>query len=238
MNVRFPADARGALAVVLLALLAACASSPRVADDTTRTVTDWPARPASAAGSAVYRVDPTASELRVRVAPAGSLARLGHHHVIGGPVWSGELVLGDPVFADVAIDVPALEVDRVAWRRDEGFEPLDDDAIEGTRRNLLGPKVLDAENHPSIEIRSVAVTGPDWQADVTARVRVRGEVTEWRVPVAVQRDGERLTIAGALDLDQTALGLEPFSAAGGALRVADRMRVRFRIVAERVDSGE
>lgn len=181
----------------------------------------------------MYRIDPAASELRVRVAPAGSLARLGHHHVIGGPVWSGEIVLGDVPIADLSIDVAALEVDRLAWRRDEGFEALDEDAIEGTRGNLLGPKVLDADQHPRIDIRSVTITGPDWQADVTARVRVRGTVTEWRVPVAIQRTADRLLVIGALDVDQTALGLEPFSAAAGALRVADRMRIRFRLVADR-----
>ncbi|NKI36309.1 YceI family protein [Wenzhouxiangella sp. XN79A] len=237
MNVRLPFPVRGALCLLPIVLLAACATAPSP-DDTTTVRADWPERPEFAAGATTYRVDPAASELRVRVAPAGSLARLGHHHVIGGPVWSGEFVLGEPVLADLSIDVTRLEVDRVAWRREEGFEPLDDEAIEGTRRNLLGPKVLDAGNHPTIEIRSVEVTGPDWQADVTARVRVRDEITEWRVPVVVQRDGERLTVAGAVDLDQTALGLEPFSAAGGALRVADRMRVRFRIVAERIEPGQ
>src|SRR6056297_60280 len=237
MNPLFRSSVARALSALLLVGLTACASTPRGYDDTTAARADWPERPGPAADAAVYRVDAEASELRVRVAPAGSLARLGHHHVIGGPVWSGEFVVADPVLADLAIDVTALEVDRVAWRRDEGFEPLDQDAIDGTRRNLLGAEVLDAERYPRIEIRSVAVTGPDWQADVTARVRVRDAVTEWRVQVVVQRDGGRLVVSGALDVDQTALGLEPFSAAGGALRVADRMRVRFRIVAERVGGG-
>lgn len=221
--------------LLIFGLLAGCASGPVQQSDKPPPEFDWPVRPAVGENATILRIDPVASELRVLVAPAGSLARLGHSHVIGGAVWSGEILLGPSVFADLAIDVAALEVDRAEWRRDERLDSIDEDAIEGTRRNLLGPKVLDAVNHPMIAIRSVGRAGPDWQADVTARIRVRGRVSEWRVPVAVERDDKRVVITGALDVDQTALGLEPFSAAGGALRVADRMRVRFRIVAVATD---
>lgn len=217
--------------IMVLTLLAGCATVPSDPVRSEGKELDWPSRPDVDESTRVYTVDAAASELRVIVAPAGSLARLGHHHVIGGAVWSGELWTGASVFADLAIDVGALEVDRAAWRRDERLDPIDEDAVEGTRRNLLGPKVLDAADHPSIEIRSIDRVGPDWQADVTARVRVRGRISEWNVPVAVVREGSRLVVSGELDMDQTVLGLEPFSAAGGALRVADRMRVRFRIVA-------
>lgn len=222
--------------VMVLVLLSGCAAIPSDSERAELAGLDWPARPDRDDEARIFQVDTERSELRVIVAPAGSLARLGHHHVIGGAVWSGELVVGESVFADLAVTVDALEVDRPAWRRDEGLDSIDEEAIEGTRRNLLGPKVLDAENHPRIEIRSIERVGPEWQADVTARVRVRGRVSEWRVPVTVHRQGERVIVGGALDIDQTALGLDPFSAAGGALRVADRMRVRFRIVA--VASGD
>jgi hypothetical protein len=221
---------------MVLVLLSGCAAMPAGSERAELAGLDWPARPDRVDEARIFQVDTERSELRVIVAPAGSLARLGHHHVIGGAVWSGELVVGESVFADLAVTVDALEVDRSAWRRDEGLDSIDEEAIDGTRRNLLGPKVLDAENHPRIEIRSIGRVGPEWQADVTARVRVRGRVSEWRVPVTVHRQGGRMIVGGALDIDQTALGLDPFSAAGGALRVADRMRVRFRIVA--VASGD
>jgi polyisoprenoid-binding protein YceI len=239
MNLRYPSIFRIATRVVgflMLCLCVACATGPLPPKDDAAVELDWPDRPEAADDVSIYRVDPEASELRVVVAPAGSLARLGHHHVIGGPVWRGEFRVGERAFADLRIDVQALEIDRPAWRQDERFDSIDPSAIEGTRRNLLGPKVLDAENHPLIEIRSVDRVGPAWQADVTARIRVRGRISEWRVPVSVEQSGDRLVVRGALDVDQSALGLEPFSAAGGALRVAERMRVRFRIVATAVGS--
>ncbi|MBY6205093.1 YceI family protein [Halomonas denitrificans] len=229
---RRPAVRTAGLLACLL-VLAACASPGSKPADPDRRP-DWPPAFAADHPQRIFEIDPDASSLRVLVAPAGSLARLGHRHVIGGPVLSGRILLGDTVEdsrVDLAVDVANLVVDRPAWRADEGLEALDDDTIEATRGNLLGPEVLAAEDHPRIEVRSVSAVGPDWQADVTARVRIRGVVSELVVPAAIRRKGNRLEAVGAFDVDQTALGLQPFSAAGGALRVADSMRVRFRIVA-------
>ena len=226
------------LLITSMMLLTGCATPKDPASDRAEgEPLAWPPTAQAGNSTAVYRVDPDESELRVLVAPAGSLARLGHRHVVGGPVVSGALQLGESVFSDLKLDVGALQVDPVEWRADEGWEPLDEDAIQGTRRNLLGEGVLDAERFPHIEIRSVRVTGPEWQPDVTFRVRVRGIVSEHEIPVGVHRSPDRITLTGSFDVDQTALGMTPFSAAGGALRVADTLRVRFRIVARPAGMG-
>ncbi len=222
-----------AIVLVLVLALAGCASTGQGPDaDLDRP--PWPPAVEPTADRTVFEIVEDASALRILVAPAGSLARLGHHHVIGGPVLSGRVLLGETVddsHIELAVDVSDLVVDRAAWRAEEGLEPLEDETIEATRSNLLGPEVLAVEDHPRIEVRSISAVGPGWQADITARVRVRGVVSELVIPVSIQRDADRLVAAGAFDVDQTALGLQPFSAAGGALRVADPMRIRFRIVA-------
>lgn len=167
------------------------------------------------------------------------MARLGHSHVIGGNVISGIVVLGsghETARADIVVDVSSLDVDKPQWRAAEGLKPeLDDGTISGTRANMRGERVLDVANHPEISIRSLKVSGPAWLVDVTARIRLRGEVRQIVVPVAVERTERRLTASGAVDLLQSDFGIEPFSTAGGALRVSDRMRIRFRISAERSD---
>lgn len=223
---------RLAPALLVLALAGCATTGP--APDADRERPPWPDAIGAAGDRTELVVDEQASALRVLVAPAGTLSRLGHHHVIGGPVLSGRVLLGetlDDSRFELAVDVSALVVDRPEWRADEDLEPLEDDTIEATRGNLLGAEVLAAADHPTIDIRSVSAVGPDWQADVTARVRIRGVVSELVVPVAIRRDVEGLVATGAFDVDQTALGLQPFSTAGGALRVADAMRIRFRIIA-------
>jgi hypothetical protein len=51
------------------------------------------------------------------------------------------------------------------------------------------------------------------------------------VPVAMNRDGNSLVVTGTADLLQTDFGMTPFSVMGGGLRVEDKVRVRFHIVA-------
>lgn len=223
------------LASVLILVLIGCQAQPRPPADggNTREASgaafQWPA------DGREFLIDEAASELRIVVYPDGALARLGHAHVIGGPVVSGRIVLAE-LWEDSAlrltIDLRDLEVDRPAWRRDEGFErDPSDAAIAGTRENLRSEAVLDVANHPSIEVESLGLAGPRWQPDIDLRIRLRGVARELTVPLALTLSNERILAIGKLSLRQSEFGLEPFSVAGGQLAVADRIDMRFRIVA-------
>lgn len=176
------------------------------------------------------------SKVRIVVFPAGRMARLGHPHVVGGDVLSGEIVLAeafhDSTF-ELEIAVDKLVLDQPEWRRDEGFEPeMSESDIRATRDNMLSAEQLDADHHPSIRIESIALTGPRWQPDVDARITLAGTARELTVPVALDISEDGLTATGRFVIRQSEFGIEPFSAAGGAVRVADEVLVRFRIVAE------
>lgn len=221
--------------LVSLLLLLGCQAQPRpsIGGETTREtagdIPDWPAQ------ARQFVVDREASDLRILVFPAGALARLGHAHVIGGSVIDGEMALAEPWKQSalrLRIDVDALEVDRTEWREDEGFDKTpSDSAIAGTRENLLSPAVLDAITHPLIEISSLSIRGPRWQPDIDVRIRLVGIERELTVPVALMIHDDQLIATGQISVLQSEFGLEPFTVAGGQLSVADRVQVRFRIVA-------
>lgn len=222
--------------LLLLFLLIACQAQPRTSIDgvETREVSGQEADlPANAR---YFVVDSTASELRIVVYPDGPLARLGHAHVIGGPVISGRVALADSWQASalrLSVDVEGLEVDRPEWRRDEGFErDPSESAIAGTRENMRSEAVLDVGRFPSIEIESLGLRGPQWQPDMDLRIRLRGETRELTVPMALSISDDRIVASGQLSLRQSDFGMTPFSVAGGQLAVADQMLVRFRIVAK------
>lgn len=221
------------LSITALALLVGCAGTPKRSDDSVPA--PWPEFAPPGANETVYRIDHDSSELRIRVDPEGPIARLGHSHVIGGLVISGTVVTAQTINEtrlDLRIDAAALEVDRPEWRAAEGLEPeLDESTISGTLANMQGDAVLAVRRHPEISIRSIAVDGPVWLPDLTVRIRLRGVVREVVVPVAVTHDSSGLSATGAFDLLQSDFGIEPFSTAAGALRVSDRMQIRFRIVA-------
>ncbi len=198
--------------------------------------------PAEAPSGVHYRVVTDASDVRVVIFPDG---RLGHPHVFSGDALAGTVVIpeaGDSardhhgVWLDLTLDVEALAVDDPEWRRDEGFEPeMSDRAREGTLANMRSEDVLFSEAHPAIGIRAVESVGPLWQPDLTVQVTLRGETRELTVPVAVhEADDGTLEVTGRFRILQTDFGIEPFSAVGGRVRVADAVMIRFRAVAEPV----
>ena len=159
----------------------------------------------------------------------------GDHQRLGAE--GGELDLREPV-TDSAVSlrfpVESLEVDRPELRAAEGDDfpgEIEQSAIDGTRENLLGEKVLDAARYPLVRIRSLAVTGQLPALEIQAEMLVREQWTPVTVPVEVSIRGERVEATGELSVRQTELGLEPFSVAFGALSVRDELGLKFFLVA-------
>jgi hypothetical protein len=194
-------------------------------------------RGATAPPGANYRIDPALSELRLLVYRAGVMASLGHNHVIVNRNVDGWVSFaGDPARAAFTLSVPAngFVVDEAAARREEGedfSEETPEDAKAGTLHNMLGPAVLDAAAHPSIELRSVSIRASGGAFEATVEVSVAGHESKLIVPFGLETSGGRLRASGALRLRQSALGLTPFSVMLGALKVQDELELKFRLVA-------
>ena len=195
-----------------------------------------------------YEIVPQASLLTILVYRAGALASAGHNHVIASHDLSGTIYV-PPAIRDssFAINVPVatLTVDEAALRAQQPaaeFPPdVSDSAKEGTRRNMLGENLLDAQRSPEIVLRSLQLTdttGANAAAasgTVQAQVQssVRGQQRTFTVPVRYRITGDgALEASGEFPLRQSELGLTPFSAMLGALQVQDEMRVSFHIVAQ------
>jgi len=183
-----------------------------------------------------YIVDPDSSEIRLLVYPAGPLARFGHHHVITGRV-RGEIRAGkDAARSGFRLEMPvaAFVVDPPGARAEEGEEfasPVSEPARQGTRENLLGKDVLDAEHYPLIEIGSIALVGPRWNPTVLARATLRGATRDLRFRAAVFEQDDRLTVIASLRIRQSDFGITPFQALSGGLQVGDAIDIRIRLVA-------
>lgn len=229
------------VAVVLLAaLLASCASRP--------IPEKLPPAPAPRPSEAPlegreFRVDPAASLLTIRVYRGGPLARAGHNHLIASHSLRGVARLPeDPTRTSFDIHMPVSElvVDEDSLRTQAGseFPPgVPEDAKEGTRRNMLGPSLLEAERYPDIILQSEAIQRGAQGLEAQVRVVVRDRAASVIVPVKYEIRGDELRVRGELPLRQTDLGLTPFSLFGGALRVLDEIQVRFDIVARATDTG-
>ena len=112
-------------------------------------------------------------------------------------------------------------------------EPSESDRA-GTRSNMLGPKVLDAQQHPYLRA-AVTVIAPD-QALVD--LRVRDHVHQQQVPVEAQITDGSATISARFSATHAQLGLTPFSVLGGAIAVADPIEIELELTAVQVNAQE
>ena len=185
-------------------------------------------RGAAMSGAAVYAVDPDASLVAVTVRRGGLMARLGHDHVVASHALTGHAAPGMGR-ADISFRLDQLTVDEPQLLRDAGIATSPSpEAVEGTRKNMLGP-VLDAERYPVVTLHA------ELPADGRLRIAVtlHGTTRRLELPAAVQVDAAQVTASGTARLKQTDFGITPFSVGAGLLAVQDELEVRFHIVARR-----
>ena len=222
------------LALAPLLLLAACRGRPAPP----ATVPALVGPP----GAMLFTLDPGASRAWFYLHADGPLTKLGHSHVISAPAMSGSIWL-HPVLerSSCALQLRVTEfvVDDPAERAAAGGEfaqPLDADARAGTRDHMLSDSQLDAARYPQIALRcrqvQAAATGAA-PAGVVLDLAVTLRDHDWplQVPVTWVRSGATLRASGEFSFRQSALGIQPYSALFGALRVGDEIRARFELVA-------
>lgn len=215
--------------------LTACAPSP------VKTPGRAPVLPARMVPGAVhYRVVQDSTLVYARVFRGGSLARLGHNHIIEFKDLRGEIYLADPVGRsrfDLAVSPVDAVVDPPRLRASQGSDfrsTVSKDARAGTRSNMLGHDVLDAAEFPWVTISSEGIRGPLHSAEVTVKITLKGVTRRLTVPVSITVNGSRLSATGHLDILQSEFGIQPYSVLGGALKVKDEVGVVFAVAAQKV----
>jgi hypothetical protein len=218
----------------LLVLLGACAQPPAPPAPAHAPGVAVPAeveetyRAAAKAGTPVYRIDPQASLIAVTVRRAGLMARLGHDHVVASHGLRGYAAPGLNR-ADIAFRLDQLSIDEPRLLRDAAISTQPSaEAIEGTRKNMLGP-ALDAQRYPVVALH--AESGKPGKLRVA--ITLHG-LTRWLdLPATFQADPGELSVQGTARLKQSDFGITPFSVGGGLLAVQDELEIRYAIVARR-----
>ena len=181
------------------------------------------------------------SEIRILVYRAGLLGGLGHNHIVSTNSISGEIDFGeapDMSSFEFRFAVTSLVVDDPALRDAEGDDfpgRISEKDVRGTRKNMLGRKLLDAERFSDIAVSSVSVEGDYPHLELVADVTVRGNTNRLQFPATIDFDDERMIVTGEKRVTHKELGLKPFKAGLGTLRVAKEMLMRYRFVAARPD---
>ena len=163
---------------------------------------------------------------------AGALAQLGHDHVVVSHDVVGYVAPVDGR-ADLYVRLDRLVVDERAERADAHFDGQPpDEAIAGTRENMLRKLAADAHPYAVIGVRGVTKDASgSW---LNAKLAVNGVDREMRIPAQVSLAPEEVNVTGEMTIAQTSFGIVPYSILAGALQVQDEVAIRFRVRARRM----
>jgi len=183
-----------------------------------------------------YTIDAAGSDVHWLVYKAGTLARLGHNHVIAVAGLTGHVSAdaANPSTSRFELQFPvaSLVVDDPKLRNGLGQEfssvPSADD-IAGTSKNMLSERVLVGDRFATIRVSGQGPVGAADAQTLQIAVELLGRSVALTVPTKVEIGGDELTASGEFELTHTALGMTPFSVMLGALQVADRMKFVYRI---------
>ena len=182
-----------------------------------------------------YSISSETSWIKVLIYPDGPLKHLGHHHVISHQNIRGSVQFAsDPIDSIISLEfaVDEFTVDDYELRMQEGGDfdgevPQKD--IDGTKKNMLSEKLLNSIEFPSIKIKSKSIEGQYPDYEVRSDVNIKDHNFNLVFPARVNYDKKSFVSSGEINLSHDMLGLTPFSAAGGLLKVRDLMIVRYKI---------
>ncbi|HEU0189621.1 MAG TPA: YceI family protein [Gallionella sp.] len=222
------------MSMLLAGMLAACAPviPPQIPAEIAHAPAGFPEAhylQAKALGKKILRVDSANSLVVIEVRRAGTLARLGHDHIVASRNVNG-FVSVEEGQADFYVPLEQLVVDEPGLRTEAGFDTQPSpEAIEGTRNNML-TTTLDAEHFPFALVHATWADA-DRRA-VNVSITLHGVTRSFGVPVQMEAIRDGITVDGKMSFSQTDFGITPLSVLRGAIQVQDKLDLRFHIFAQ------
>ncbi len=176
------------------------------------------------------------------------MASFGHNHAISSDSVTGIIYVGESfsdAWFDLRLPVASLVIDDrdIRDRYGEDFaDPVPEDAISGTKANMLSDKVLNAEVWPEVSVQGRSIRCAAGLCELALAIELKGQVSRHTVQVELEQHADRIIAHSEFELQQSDLGLKPFSVMMGALSVAEAMQFELDLVATKVvpdddDSG-
>jgi polyisoprenoid-binding protein YceI len=182
---------------------------------------------------AVYNIDAAKSRIELAVHRAGLLKVAGHDHVIEARKFSGEVRFDSRKVADSSVSLKVEAGSLIVL--DPDTPEKDREEVQAT---MLGAQVLDTKEFHEILFHSTKVSyGGRTTEDLTltGKLTLHGIEKEIAFPVHIHVEQNLLRASGTVTIAQTDFGIKPIIIGLGMIRVADKVRVDFNLLAERAN---
>ena len=182
--------------------------------------------------AAVYRLDAARSKFVIRAFAGGPLWFKGHDHLVAASEFTGEARLTPGSVSPASLTL-AVRAASLAETR-EVFSEEQKKIINGELRDA----VLEADKYPEITFRSTDVSvepagGDLFRIKLGGDLTLRGVTRHTVIPVEVTLRGGELRARGEFDIKRSDFKVPATAAFHGTVRVRDRLKVSFDIVARR-----
>ena len=181
--------------------------------------------------AAVYRLDAARSKFMIRAFAGGLLWFKGHDHFVQARDFTGEAQLtpGSVSPASLTLNVRAASLAETR----EVFNEQQQKIINGELREI----VLEPDKYPDITFKSTDVSvetrGGVFRVKLGGDLTLRGVTRRVLIPAEVTLEGQDLRARGEFDIKRSDFKVPATSAFHGLVRVRDRLKVSFDIVARR-----
>jgi polyisoprenoid-binding protein YceI len=188
---------------------------------------------AHAGTRAEYAISSEKSELQISVYKEGLFKAFGHDHLISASMLSGRVLFDEENLQDSTVD---LTVETASLRViDPGESASDRQQVQST---MAGKSVLDVERFPTIRFTSTGVVREkkpktSWEMTLEGNLILHGVEKPISLPLHLsEKDGE-LRAVGEVSILQTDFGITPIKVGGGAVKVKNKIHIRFDVVASK-----
>jgi len=179
-----------------------------------------------------YIIDPSVSRFQAQVGVVGLLSAFGHEHTIALREFSGDVVASAGALdrGSLRLTIQAASLAEVA----PGFSEADRKKIDRDIRE----KALEVSRFPEITFRSTTLKVKE-RGDGPAEIEIQGDLTLHGVtrsvilPARVEVHNDLLTAHGEFTVRHSDYNVERLSAAAGAVKATDEIRITFEIVARK-----
>lgn len=188
---------------------------------------------ASAQEKTAYSIAAGQSKLEIHVYKEGLFKAFGHDHLIAAKEISGEVQFDAQKIADstVRLQIATKSLTVV----DPGESEKDRQDVQAT---MAGEKVLDVAKFPEIsftssEISGAKKSGEGWELTISGKLKLHGVEKTVSFPLRVHTEDALLRGEGEISILQTDYGMTPVKVGGGTVKVKDKLRISFNILASK-----
>jgi polyisoprenoid-binding protein YceI len=178
-----------------------------------------------------YSIDGARSKVEIHVYKEGVFKAFGHDHEIAANDVSGQVQF-DPEKINqstVRLRIPTKSITVI----DPGESEKDRHDVQTT---MEGEKVLDVAKFPEITFISSGVsaakkTSAGWELTLSGKLKLHGAEKPITFPLRVHTEANELRGEGEVSILQTDYGITPVKVGGGSVKVKDKLKITFTIVA-------